>query len=716
MAQPNSTLNPLATKSRVIAQADFHNGPITLETGWIAKQAGGAVIVRQGDTVVLCTVCRADPKPNQDFFPLTVEYQERAYAAGKIPGGFFKREGRPAEAEILVCRLIDRPIRPLFPDHYFDEVQVICTVVSADGVNSPDVLAICGASAALHISDIPFHGPIAGVRVGRINGQLVINQSRREFANSDLDFVVAGTKDSIVMVEGGAKFVPESEVLDALYFGHREIQKIIALQEELRAKVGKPKIAAPVKQHDEAILASAKKIIGDKLAKALSTVQKAERRDSIQAVRTEVLTTLAAEFPDRAGEVKAILEEETSNIMRGRILEEGIRIDGRDLTTVRPIECEVGLIPRAHGSALFTRGETQAIVTATLGTSSDAQRIDALTEHAEKSFMLHYNFPPYSTGEAKMLRGTGRREVGHGALAERALRQVLPAESQFPYVIRIVSDITESNGSSSMASVCGGSLAMMDAGVPIVEPVGGVAMGLVVEGEKVAVLTDILGDEDHFGDMDFKVCGTKRGITALQMDIKCRGLARETMARALDQARAGRLHILAEMEKTLNTSRKELSLFAPQIQTIKINPDKIRDIIGPGGKTIRSITETTGVKIDIEDDGTVKIASSDGESAKRAIEIIKGLTEEAEIGKVYAGVVKRVTDFGAFVEILPGMEGLVHVSQLADYRVNEVTDVVREGDEVMVRVLDIDRQGRIRLSRKEALTEEQREAEANDRR
>ena len=701
----------LSSQHKITESIPFHGSDLTIETGWVAKQAGGAVIVRQGDTMILCTACTAPPRTaSQDFFPLTCEYQEKAYAAGRIPGGFFKREGRPAEAEILVCRLIDRPIRPLFPEGFVDEVQVICTVMSADGIHSPDVLAICGASAALHLSSLPFMGPIAAVRVGRIDGKLVINPTRADLASSDLDVVVAGTKEAIVMVEGGAKVIDEGQLLEALYFGHQEIQHVIALQERLRAKCGKEKITFTPPQDDPAIVERVRVLAADRMDKIFSIRNKAERRDALSALTGETEATLIAEFPEKEKEISKILHDLAYTISRGKIIREKVRIDGRALNQVRPIECEVGVIPRAHGSALFTRGETQAIVTTTLGTSADSQRIDTLMDQGEKTFLLHYNFPPYSTGEAKMLRGTGRREIGHGALAERALKSMLPSIKEFPYVIRIVSDITESNGSSSMASVCGGALAMMDAGVKIKELVGGVAMGLIKEGSDVAVLTDILGDEDHFGDMDFKICGTKSGVTAVQMDIKCAGLSRETMGQALEQAKAARLHILGEMEKTISAPREELSKYAPTIKTIKINPDKIRDVIGPGGKTIRSITEQTGVKIDISDDGSVNIASADPEASKRAIEIIMGLTEEAEIGKVYSGVVKRIMDFGAFVEILPGTEGLVHISQLAHERVNQVTDIVKEGDEIQVRVLDIDKQGRIRLSRKEALEQQPRRA------
>ena len=693
-----------SANSRVSVEIPFHGTtPLSIESGWVAKQANGAVIVRQGETMVLVTVCTGPSRMGQDFFPLTIEYQEKTYAAGRIPGGFFKREGRLSESEILTCRIIDRPIRPLFTDGFLDEVQVIATVLSADGVHSPDMLALCGASAALHISSLPFQGPIAGVRVGRINGQLVINPSRKDFDKSDLEFIVAGTREAIVMVEGGAQMVPESEVLEALYFGHAELQKVIELQEELRRKVGVPKMEFAAPAVDAALHESIKGVVGNRIEDALNIRGKHERRDALSAVTKDVLAALAEKFPERDKEIKDIVHDLVNLAARLQIVKKKVRLDGRGTRDVRPIECQVGVIPRAHGSALFTRVETQAFDAPILGTTADAQRIDNLTEQYEKPFMLHYNFPPYSTGEVKMLRGAGRREIGHGALAERALRRVLPSQKDFPYVIRVVSDITESNGSSSMASVCGGSMSLMEAGVKLSAPVGGVAMGLIKEGNDVEVITDILGDEDHFGDMDFKVCGTTTGITALQMDIKCTGLSKDTMFKALEQAKEARLHILGEMAKAITEGRSELSKYAPTIKTIKISPDKIRDIIGPGGKTIRSITETTGVKIDISDDGTVSIASPDGEASRRAIEIIMGLTEEAEIGRVYTGMVKRITDFGAFVEILPGTEGLVHISQLAHERVEQVSDIVREGDEVQVRVLDIDKQGRIRLSRKEAL-------------
>jgi polyribonucleotide nucleotidyltransferase len=693
--------NSWSSKHRVVVETEISGKTLSLETGWIAKQADGAVIVRCGDTMVLVTVCAGPARAGLDFFPLTVEYQERAYAAGKIPGGFFRREGKPAETEILSARLVDRPIRPLFPEGYLDDVQVICTVISSDGENSPDTLAIVGAGAALSISSLPFNGPVAGVRVGRIGGKLIANPNKSEMVNSDIDLVVAASRDAIVMVEGGAEFVPEAELLEALFFGHDEIRKIIGLQEQLKAKVGKAKQEVVVAERNKDIRKKVEELASSKLVTALSIKAKHERSDAVSAVSKATLEALAEVFPEELGEVKTVLHDLQYEIVRKRAITEKTRLDGRGLTDVRPIECETGLIPRAHGSALFTRGETQAIVTATLGTGLDAQRIDSITDSGDKTFMLHYNFPPYSTGESKPMRGTGRREIGHGALAERSVKRILPKNS--PYVIRIVSDITESNGSSSMASVCGASLALMDAGIPVIDSVAGIAMGLVQEPDGIAILSDILGDEDHLGDMDFKVAGNKVGITGIQMDIKCLGLSRETMSQALEQARLGRLHILGEMEKAMSTAREEMSRYAPRMHTMKINPDKIRDVIGPGGKMIRSITDSTGVKIDIQDDGTVTIASSSTEASQRAIEIIKGLTEEAEIGRIYDGVVKRIADFGAFVEILPGVEGLVHISQLDFDRVNVVTDICSEGDEMKVRVIDIDKQGRIRLSRKEAL-------------
>lgn len=683
---------------------EFHGEELTLESGWIAKQANAAVVATYGETMLIATVCRAKAREGIDFFPLVVEYQEKAYAGGFIPGGFFKREGRPSTPEILVCRLIDRPIRPLFPEGFCEEVQIIVYVLSSDGKKPTDTLAMLAASAALHLSDLPFQGPIGAIRVGRVDGQLVFNPSPDVLKKSDIDLVLAAKKDAVVMVEGGASVVPENEIIDALYSGHEEIKKLIKLQEDLRALVGKEKTEFIAPKPDTELVSKINAIVGNRIVDAINNnTEKSARREKIKLVEEEVLTSLAEQYPEKSAEIKSLLHEIENQACRDKTLKQKVRLDGRKPNEIRPIECEVSKLPRAHGSSLFTRGQTQALVAVTLGTSIDAQMIENLQGKSDKTFMLHYNFPPFCTGEAKPMRATGRREIGHGALAERALEKVMPSDKEFPYVTRIVSEILESNGSSSMASVCGGSMALMDAGVPIKDSVAGVAMGLITDGKDTVVLTDILGDEDHFGDMDFKVCGTKDGITALQMDIKCDGLTRETLEQALSQAREGRLHILGCMQEAINSTRQEMSKYAPRITTIKINPDKIREVIGPGGKVIQSITKETGVKIDIQDDGTVSIASSDAESTEKALKIIKGITEEAEIGKIYNGVVKRIADFGAFVEILPGTDGLVHISQLSNERVNEVSDVVSEGDEVKVKVIDIDRQGRVRLSMKEAV-------------
>jgi polyribonucleotide nucleotidyltransferase len=682
---------------------------LTIETGKMAKQADGSVVVRYGDTMVLVTACGGkSPREGIDFLPLTVEYSEKTAAAGKIPGGYFKREGRPTENEILTCRLIDRPSRPLFPKGWRNEVQVIGTVLSYDKENPSDVLAMVGASCALHISDIPWAGPYAAVRIGRVAHELVVNPTFAQRAESDLDLVVAATREAIVMVEGGAKQLSEEIMIDALLFAHQQCQAILDLIEKVRAANGKQKRAhvAPVK--DEAIAARVKELAYDKIKAAAKVLAKHERHDAFEAVVKELTATLGPQFLDAAGkprdkEIVGAANDLNKKVVRAMITDDQVRIDGRKTDQIRPIACEVGLIPRQHGSSLFTRGETQALVSTTLGTAQDVQRIDSLLGDVTKRFMLHYNFPPFSTGETKMVRSASRREIGHGHLAERAIAAILPTYEDFPYTIRIVSETLESNGSSSMAAVCGGCLSLMDAGVPIVEPVGGIAMGLIKEGEKVAVLSDILGDEDHLGDMDFKVTGTKHGITALQMDIKIHGLSREILQKALHQARDGRLHILGKMAEALAAPREELSRHAPRIFTLHIKPDRIRDVIGPGGKMIRAIIEQTGVAIDVEDDGTINIASSDDASAKKAIEIIKGLTTEPEVGQFYMGVVRRIVDFGAFVEILPGTDGLIHISELDQKRVNKVTDVVNEGDELMVKVISIDRQGKIRLSRKEAL-------------
>jgi polyribonucleotide nucleotidyltransferase len=684
---------------------DIGSVTITLETGRIARQAHGAILISVGETMVLVTACsNAEERPGIDFFPLTVDYIEKSFAAGKIPGGFFKREGRPRDEEVLVSRLIDRPCRPLFPDGYRCDTQVIATVLSADKTNPSDILSLTAASAALHLSNIPWNGPIAGVRVGRIDGRFVAFPTFEELEKSDLDLVVAASRDAIVMVEGGADEISEEDLVDALMFAHRSVQPLIELQERLREAVGQPKRPFTPKRPSETIVARVREVAGEGLRDACRTRVKQERYAKFKALSKLAVETLLPEFPEEEKAIKEAFHDLQAHTMRSMIVEEGVRIDGRDTVTVRPITCEVGLLPRVHGSSLFTRGETQGIVTVTLGTSQDEQKIDALTGERWKRFLLHYNFPPYSVGEVKPMRSPGRREVGHGNLAERALARMIPPAEQFPYTIRIVSEITESNGSSSMATVCGGTLALMDAGVPIRAPVAGVAMGLIKEGERFAVLTDILGDEDHLGDMDFKVCGTRKGVTAIQMDIKIEGLSREILAQALEQARAGRLHILERMLATLPAPRSELSKYAPRITTIKVKPDQIRLVIGPGGKTIKAIVDQTGVAIDIEDDGTVAIASADAAAVRRAIEIIRGLTAEAEVGATYMGTVKRLMDFGAFVEIFPGTEGLVHVSELAHERVEKVGDVLKEGDIVEVKVLSIEEgTGKIRLSRRALL-------------
>lgn len=692
----------------IILEQSFHGRTLSIETNRIAKQASGSAVIKYGDSIVLVTACAGAVKDG-DFLPLTIDYVEKTYAAGKIPGGFFKREGKLSERETLVSRLIDRPCRPLFPEGFTTEIQVIATVMSADPDNDPDVLAVTGASAALTLSELPFEGPVAAVRIGRINGKLIINPTIAEQQSCELNFVVAGTKDAIVMVEGGAKEVPEEEVVEALFYAHKEMQPLIRMQEELASKAGKEKITVTPKEKDEAFIKQVGDFLRPGIDKAIRVREKLARRDTVRALKDSAVEKFIKEDDDDAGAKSAVISKVYEDLsyrqVREMVLNEKVRIDGRDYKTVRPITIELGVLPRCHGSALFTRGETQALVITTLGTSDEAQRLDNLAGETSKTFMLHYNFPPFSVGETKPLRGPGRREVGHGALAERAVQKIMPGEKEFPYVVRIVSEITESNGSSSMATVCGSSLSLMDAGVPTKSSVAGVAMGLIMEDKKYAILTDILGDEDHLGDMDFKVCGTKKGITALQMDIKIKGLQRNIVSEALAQARDGRLYILEQMAEAISTPRITMSKFAPRIITLKINPDKIRDLIGPGGKTIRSITESCGVKIEVTDDGTVSIASNDEVKAKNAVDIVRGITQEAEIGKIYKGVVKRVADFGAFVEILPGTDGLVHISQLANERVNRVTDVLQEGDEVHVKVLDIDRQGKIRLSRKDALSD-----------
>lgn len=679
---------------------------LTLETGQLAKQANGAVLARYGESVVLVTaVVAKKPREGIDFFPLSVDYQERTYAAGKIPGGFFKREGRPSEREILTSRFIDRPLRPLFPKNFFNDVQIIATVLSVDDENDPDVVAISAASAALEISDIPFSGPIAGVRVGRIDGELVVNPTISSVKESEFDIVVAGSRDAVVMVEGSAKCCSEQILLDAIMFGHKNIQDVLDAQKELRSRVGKEKISIPEYIVDRSIEEKVRLMAEEQMRSALSNRAKQDRGNAVKEVFASVKEELSSQFENSEDQIQAVLENIETEIIRGRIIKEGIRLDGRKPADIRAVSCDVSVLPRTHGSGLFTRGETQALVSTTLGTSQDEQRIDSLFEETTKSFMLHYNFPPFSVGEARPLRGTSRREIGHGVLADKAISQVLPPAEDFPYTIRIVSEILESNGSSSMATVCGSSLSLMDAGVPIKDPVAGIAMGLVKDGDNYVVLSDILGDEDHVGDMDFKVAGTGSGVTAIQMDIKIKGLTSDILAKALEQAREGRLHILNIMEQTIKEPRPEISSRAPRIITIQVRPDKVSAIIGPGGKNIKNIIAQTGVKMDVDDDGKVNIASSDKDSIDRAVEMVKALVEEAEVGKIYLGKVRKIMDFGAFVEIIPGIDGLVHISQLDYERVAEVRDILNEGDEVLVKVLEIDTQGKIRLSRKAALKE-----------
>jgi polyribonucleotide nucleotidyltransferase len=682
----------------------FGGKTLSLETGRLAKQADGAVVVRLGDTMVLVTAC-ADPNPreNVDFLPLTCDYRENTYASGRIPGGFFKREGKPPEKEVLTSRLIDRPIRPLFPSGWRNESQIIALVLSADEQNDPDVLAITGASAALALSSIPQTRTIAGVRVGHADGDFVINPTYEQRKRSTLDLLVAGSKDGLVMVEAGAKEVPEEQMVQALDRAHAAIKDIVAGIDALAAQAGKAKrIPAEKREISADLRKQVEDAILDPLGDAMRIKDKLENYATVDKVISEYIAGLSDEDAERKADSKSVAKGLKEKVLRDEILERGKRLDGRRFDEIRNITIEVGVLPRTHGSCVFTRGETQALVTATLGTADDQQKVETVDGEMWKRFMLHYNFPPFSVGEVKFLRGPGRREVGHGALAERALLPVMPAEEQFPYTVRVVSDILESNGSSSMASICGGSLSMMDAGVPLKAPVAGVAMGLVMNEEtgKFAVLSDIAGAEDHYGDMDFKVAGTAAGITALQMDIKVAGVTMEIMRTALEQARQGRMHILQKMQETLAQSRSDVSKHAPRIVTIRIPVDKIRDVIGPGGKMIRSIIERTGVKIDVEDDGRVNVASADEASAAKAIGIIQELTATPELNKTYMGTVQRITDFGAFVEIMPGVDGLLHVSEIAHYRVKEVRDELKEGDQVMVKVINIDPSGKVRLSRK----------------
>ena len=688
-------------------EIEFAGRRLSLETGRLAKQAHGSVLAQYGDTMVLATVVSAyEARPNVDFLPLTVDYAEKTFAAGKIPGGFFKREGRPSEKEILTSRLIDRSMRPLFPKGYDCETQLIVTVLSADRENDSDVLSIIAASTALELSDIPHAGPVAAVRMGRIDGKLVVNPLVPDYENSDISIIVSAKPDTIAMLEGGARIVDEDTLLEALYMAHEAMAPIFEMQQELKRLAGKPKRAFTPKELDKEILAAVKEIASKNIEQALAVKEKKARREAMHAAQAKVVAELAegtgVRFAGREDEVGEAFEKVERTIVRQAVVDHDRRIDDRKSTEIRQLAAQVQVLPRVHGSALFTRGETQVLATATLGTSSDEQKIDALLGERYKKFMLHYNFPPFSTGEAKRYGAPGRREIGHGALAERALTPTLPDEETFPYTIRVVSEVLESNGSSSMATVCGGSLALMDAGVPIKAPVAGIAMGLIKEGEKIAVLTDILGDEDHLGDMDFKVAGTATGVTAIQMDNKVGGITKEIMHRALMQARDARLFILSVMEKAIPTARKDVSTYAPRIVTIKIKPDKIRDVIGPGGKVIRGLVEETGCKIDVEDDGSVLIAAADNTALEKAIAMIQQITAEPEIGKIYDGVVRKIVDFGAFVEIMPGTDGLLHISQISDERVRAVEDVLHEGDEIPVKVLDVDRSGKIRLSLREA--------------
>ena len=691
-------------KQSITAQAG--DQIITFETGKMARQADGSVVVSCGETMVLVTVVAEKENKDAGFLPLTIEYQEKMYAAGRIPGSYFRREiGRPSEHEILTCRLIDRPLRPLFAKGYSAETQVIATVFSADPQVAPDVLAMNGASMALCLSDVPFGGPIAAARVGLINGEYVLNPTRAQQEKATINLVVAGSKTAVVMVEGKALEASEDQILDAIFFAHAGIQPLIAVQEQWRDELGKKKREVSPPEKDQDLKAKVEAAAAAGVERVLNTPGKLDRAAAYSAVCKEVAGQLVEEAGDKAGQIPEILDEYLKARMRAQIVNQNCRVDGRSFTEVRPITCEVGVLPRAHGSALFTRGETQALVISTLGSERDEQHVEGLGGDVFRRFMLHYNFPPFCVGEVRPLRGPSRRDIGHGTLARRGVQAVLPEGDAFPYTLRVVSEILESNGSSSMATVCGSSLALMDAGVPIKAPVAGVAMGLIKEGDKVVVLTDILGDEDHLGDMDFKVVGTGEGITGLQMDIKIDGVNREIMGRALNQARDGRLHILERMKETIAAPRETVSRHAPRFVTVHIHPDKIRDIIGPGGKVIREMTTEFDSKIDVEDDGTVRIFSSNNDCAAALVKRIEELTAVPEIGRIYEGTVRTIKEFGAFVEILPGTDGMVHISELKNERVKKVTDVVQEGDKVKVKVIDIDSRGRIRLSRKAALAE-----------
>ncbi|MDH3331285.1 MAG: polyribonucleotide nucleotidyltransferase [Desulfobulbaceae bacterium] len=689
-------------------EAEIGGRTLSIESGKMARQANGSVLVTYDETVVLVTATAAkEQKPNMGFLPLTIEYQERFYSVGRIPGSFFRREiGRPTEKETLTCRITDRPLRPLFAEGWMTETQVIATVLSADQQNDPDVLAMTGASAALTISDIPFQGPIAGVRVGYIDGQYVINPTNDQLQVSGMEIVVAGTRDAVVMVEGGADSLSEEVVMEGIFYGHQQLQILLDLQEELRAALGKTKRQVEKPEIDEALARKVKEVAAAGMTEVITTVDKMERGRVYDELKARVVAELENEKEDCAGEVKDLLGDLKKKMMRDKIVVEKSRIDGRAFNEVRPITCEVGCLPRTHGSALFTRGETQAIVTATLGSEGDEQRVETLEGMSFKQFMLHYNFPPFCVGEVRFMRGPSRRDIGHGSLAERGITAVLPPAEKFPYTMRVVSDVLESNGSSSMATVCGASLALMDGGVPIKKPVSGIAMGLIQEGSEVVILSDILGDEDHLGDMDFKVVGTSEGITSLQMDIKISGVTRDIMSKALEQAKEGRLHILDKMQEAISEPRADIAPHAPKFFTVKINPDKIRDIIGPGGKIIKGLSTEFDAKIEVDDDGNVKVFTPSGDTAAKLLVRIEEITQEAQVGRIYKGIVKTIKDFGAFVEILPGTDGLVHISELDEKRVNKVTDILKEGDEVTVKVLEIDSRGKIRLSRKAVLAEE----------
>jgi len=680
---------------------------LSIETGKTAKQASGSVVVQYGDTIVLVAVVSSQEERTMNFLPLTVEYQEKGYAAGRIPGNYFRREiGRPSEKETLTARLIDRPIRPLFPKEYRCETQVIATVLSMDQENDPDILAMIGASAALEISDIPFAGPIACVRVGRIEGQLKINPTIDEYENLDINIIVAGSKTGVVMVEGGSNIVSESEMLEAIFFGHKAMQPLLDMQVKLKEINGVPKRPYTPPERDYELVEKVEPQASPRIYEALMIPEKIKRSAALRAIKLDIFEQLGEDYVDRRDEVNNIFNDTLKKISRNIVLKEKRRIDNRKFDEIRPITCEVGILPRTHGSALFTRGETQVIGVLTLGSGRDEQRVETLLGEEQRPFMLHYNFPPYSVGEVRRIGGPSRRDIGHGGLSTRALEKTLPPKEEFDYTIRIVSEVLESNGSSSMGTVCSGTLALMDGGVPIKAPVSGIAMGLVKEGDDVVILSDILGDEDQTGDMDFKVAGTKEGITALQMDIKIHELSEDIMGKALEQARVGRLHILDRMIEALKEPRDQISPFAPIIITMNINPDKIREIIGPGGKTIRAIQTETDTKLEVDDQGVIKIAAFSKEEADAAVKMIDEIVMEPEVGEIYEGTVVKIMDFGAFVQLMPGTDGLVHISQLANHRVNKVSDIVKEGDLIKVKVLEINRDGKIRLSHKAVLEEE----------